>query len=276
MADMADWQGRVGQEWARKAAALDILLGPVGSAGLDMLGELGGRRVLDLGCGAGATTIELADRGAIATGVDVSEALLDVARTRDEAFRCTFIEGDAATVEFARRFDALYSRCGAMFFAQPAAAFGHLRAAMRPGAELAIVCWRELAENEWARKPLEIAAPLMGDGAALLTSPTGPGPFAWADPAVFQPVLAAANWQNIRWEAVDCMANLGAGDAAHPAERAAEFCLRIGPLASRLKGAEPALLDALRATLISGFEDSVKDNVVNIGTSAWVVRANAP
>jgi SAM-dependent methyltransferase len=49
---------------------------------LDLVGDVRGRRVLDLGCGAGHLAAELAGRGAHVTGVDGSERLLRHARAR--------------------------------------------------------------------------------------------------------------------------------------------------------------------------------------------------
>lgn len=51
---------------------------------LDLAGPLGGRRVLDVGCGDGTYAIEAAARGACVTALDVEEEMLDAARTRAE------------------------------------------------------------------------------------------------------------------------------------------------------------------------------------------------
>ena len=275
MANMGDWAGRVGEEWADKAEALDRLLGPYGAVGLDALGDVTGKRVLDLGCGAGATSIALAERGAFATGVDVSEALLDVARTRDPEMRCAFVLGDAAEVEYARRFDALYSRCGAMFFDDPVRAFRHMRAYLRDEAPLSIVAWTAPKFNEWASLPIELARPILGPAQSSL-SPTGvPGPFAWADEATFKPILARAGFGRIEATRMAMSAPVGAGDYADPVERAAHFCMRIGPLASRLRQVAPEARADIKAALIAGLSSLPQDGDVLMGGEAWVITATA-
>jgi len=68
MSEAIEWAGRVGAEWAKQADGLDGLLGPMGDVGIDALGDVSGLRVLDLGCGAGATSLTLSQRGADVVG----------------------------------------------------------------------------------------------------------------------------------------------------------------------------------------------------------------
>ena len=111
-------------------------------------------RVLDIGCGAGTTTLQLAQIVAPGrmTGVDISAPLLAVARTRAEA-SADFVEADASMHSFAPEFDLVFSRFGVMFFADPVAAFTHIKTALRRGGKLAFVCWRAFDENDWAFAP---------------------------------------------------------------------------------------------------------------------------
>jgi 2-polyprenyl-3-methyl-5-hydroxy-6-metoxy-1,4-benzoquinol methylase len=65
---------------------------------LELIGNIAGRRVLDVGCGDGEFAVELAKRGAIVTGIDVSAAMIDAARSRarqknaDVAFQVAIAE----------------------------------------------------------------------------------------------------------------------------------------------------------------------------------------
>ena len=273
MVNVQDWSGRVGEEWADKAEALDGMLGPFGDAGIDALGDVVGKRIIDLGCGAGATSIALADRGALVTGVDVSEALLDVARTRDPDMRCAFVLADAGEVELARRFDALYSRCGAMFFDAPVPAFRHLHGQLRDGAALSIVCWTDPADNEWAQLPLDLAAPILGPCAPSVAG--RPGPFAWAREGVFLPILREAGFSGISAEIVERDAPVGAGLAEDPLERAAHFCTRIGPLARHLRDHGRDMRAEVRDALMDGFAGRVANGAVHLKGRAWVITAQS-
>jgi ubiquinone biosynthesis O-methyltransferase len=69
----------------------------------DLAGPLAGKRVLDVGCGDGAYSIEAAKRGAVVTGIDTSVEMLAAARRRAEeaGVRIAFVEGDARKVPFA-------------------------------------------------------------------------------------------------------------------------------------------------------------------------------
>lgn len=272
MATKSEWQGRVGREWADKAEALDLLLGPAGQAGIDTLGPLAGRRVLDLGSGAGQTAVEMAQSGARVVGVDVSEDLMAVARRRDKQKQVAFLLADAAQTDLPGPFDALYSRCGAMFFDDPVQGWTHLRAEVGPGCKLAVVCWASAHENDWARVPLNEAQPILGEAATQLAPPSGPGPFAWSRPETFKTILTEAGWKNLTWNKVEVLAEIGTGKDPDPVERAVAFCMRIGPLAGRLQGVDPELRDQIKARLRKRLPDYLQGGVVKLASSAWVIE----
>ena len=126
MTESPEWQGKLGAVWAQNAAALDRMLSPVGDVGLDALGSVAGRFVVDIGCGAGACSVDLARRGARVLGVDLSADLLEVARGRSRGLDISYHCGDV--VSLARDggltgAEALFSRCGTMFFDDQAEAW---------------------------------------------------------------------------------------------------------------------------------------------------------
>jgi 2-polyprenyl-3-methyl-5-hydroxy-6-metoxy-1,4-benzoquinol methylase len=73
------------------------------------LGDLSGRRVLDIGCGPGRYAVALAERGAEVVGVDISETMLSLARgharERGVAGACRFVRHDFAVYEPDEVFD---------------------------------------------------------------------------------------------------------------------------------------------------------------------------
>src|SRR5881628_2723223 len=153
-----------------------------------------GERVIDIGCGCGDTTIALARRvgpAGLVLGIDVSAPMLaraaDAAREAGVA-HVRFEHADAQTHRFpAQAFDVLYSRFGVMFFSDPAAAFGNLRTALRPGGRLGFVCWQAVPENPWIAVPLEAAAQHMA--LPPPPAPGAPGPFSFADPERVRRIL---------------------------------------------------------------------------------------
>ncbi len=156
-----------------------------------------GDRVLDVGCGAGLTTREAA-RAATpgrALGIDISERMLEHARAAAQAERLDNVDwvlADAQTYRFPPgAFDAVISRFGTMFFADPAAAFANIAAALRPGGRLALLVWQAGAANEWAR---EIAGAV---GEAAQPPPPGADPFSLGDPASTTSVLEHAGFEAV-------------------------------------------------------------------------------
>lgn len=238
------------------------------------LGARPGERILDLGCGSGASTIALADSvrpGGHVTGIDVSPDLLSDARARaDGRNDVTLIEADAERYAFpVAQTDALYSRFGSMFFDNPPHAFRNLHRALRPGARAVFVAWREPARNQWASVPSTFAA----EGMISPGAPSGPGPFAWEDPGTFRPLLGDAGFRIVAEHTHEFMAEIADGDDPDPVERAIAFMMRIGPMASRLKGApEEAKVEA-EAFLRRRLPRHVQGGVVRLLASAWIIEA---
>ena len=275
LASREDWIGRTGQEWAKRSEALDLLLGPAGDAGLRTLAARPGERILDLGCGSGASTAALAEAvtpAGLATGVDVSPDLLALARTRlADMPGADLIEADAERHDFGEGvFDALYSRFGAMFFDNPAVAFQNLHRALRPGSRAVFVAWREPARNQWASVPMTFAA----EGLVAPGPGSGPGPFAWADPAVYRPILEEAGFRDISESSLEFMAEIAEGDGEDPLDRAVAFMLKIGPLAARLRGASDEAKREAEAFLARRLTRHVHDGAVRLLASAWVIEAH--
>ena len=180
------WNSEQGEEWVALQTDLDVMFRPVLQELLARAAPGEGERVLDVGCGAGSSTLAFAARvGADgeAVGADVSAPLLERARrsmARAGVANVQFLLADAQTHAFeAERFDLLASRFGVMFFADPLAAFTNLAAALRRQGRVCFISWAELADNVWFRIPRDIAVARLGPPTPA--PPTAPGPFAFSD-----------------------------------------------------------------------------------------------
>ena len=216
------WNNAVGKTWTRFQKQLDIQLAPIGARVLEIADVRPEEDALDIGCGAGAMTVDLSKRagahGRVA-GVDISGPLLAVARARavdPAAAPIAWIEADAQVHAFApQTLDLAISRFGVMFFDDPAAAFANLHRATKPGGRLVFACWRGIEENPWLTLPLDAAAHLVP--LPRPTSVGAPGPFAFADPKRVDDMLGRAGWTKVALDRFD--APIG-GSAARRSGRA--------------------------------------------------------
>ena len=194
--------------WVREADRWDGTSGRFGDAMLEAAELEPGQRVLDVGCGAGSTTIEAARRVApkgSAVGVDISGPALAIARERADASALDaidFIEADAQVHPFeSGAFDAVISRFGTMFFGDPVAAFANLRHALRRGGRLAIVAWQGPFESEWTTVAVNVAIAHFGHPPDL-GAPGGPGPYAFADGDLFRSVVTTSGFRDVTLAAI--------------------------------------------------------------------------
>lgn len=274
---IAEWNGALGQRWAESQRETDAVVAAFGQAAMQRAAAQPGERVIDIGCGCGDTSLELARRvgeGGRVLGVDVSRPMLEVARARAAAAglrQLDFDEADASAAPLPVGSDLLYSRFGVMFFADPVAAFVHLRAALRPGGRLVFVCWRAPRDNAWAMAPLMAARRALGITPPP-ADPLAPGPFAFADGERTRSILADAGFAAIELQRVDAPIRIG----ATPRE-AAEAAVRLGPTARLVRevGTDhlPAILQGIERELAS---QAAADGQVSLGGSTWLVSGAVP
>jgi SAM-dependent methyltransferase len=273
MTGAAEWRGDVGEVWAEEWRRTDRMLAPVNDALVAQAVALAPVRILDIGCGAGATSLALADAlpAADIVGIDLSAALVGVAETRGGS-RARFEVADAVTWPGDRDgFDLIVSRHGVMFFAEPVAAFAHIHGLVRCGGRLLFSCFRARDENEWvgALRPV-----FERFAAASLAAPDPPvGPFALADPARIESILRESGFATPRIAPLDF--DFAAGAGADPVGDALAYFRRIGPFATLLRDLErdagAAAIDLL-AEILAGH--CAGDRVV-LRAAAWIVLSGA-
>ncbi|MCL2447500.1 MAG: SAM-dependent methyltransferase, partial [Polyangiaceae bacterium] len=271
---IAIWNGPVGERWAREQESADRAFAAFAAELLSRAELKPGQRVLDIGCGNGTTTLAAADAvgpGGAVFGVDVSSPMLARARARSLGRpNVDYALGSAATQDFGRAFDVAISRFGVMFFADPVAAFAHLRGALRPGGALVFTCWRAPAENAWARCPHEAAAPHLPPAAPQ--DPLAPGPFAFADAGRVTRILRDAGFGAIDvapFDAEVVLSNAGLDDAVR-------FAVSFGPTAGALREADESTAARAREAIAARFEPLLRGPRLVLGGAVWVVRAIVP
>ncbi|MEP6785179.1 MAG: class I SAM-dependent methyltransferase [Sphingomonadales bacterium] len=271
-----DWRGRVGKgwatEWERTDRSFAGLTGQLVDAAIAALPTGSGDRLhfLDIGCGAGETTIALADArpNADATGLDLSADLVAVAQDRASGrINCHFVEGDATAWRGDVPFDAALSRHGVMFFSDPVAAFAHLRSLMKPGAPLVFSCFRDRSENLWASEATRLL------NTPPPTDPDAPGPFAFANVARVTSIMNLAGWHDIRPTPVDFAYVAGAGE--DPVADALSYFSRIGPAAPLIAAMPDQERTVFRTRFAEVLAAQVKDGVVSFPAAAWIWQAQA-
>ena len=275
MTDQSEWTGKVGNVWAYEWRRTDRSFGPVTERLLQVAQATAFAQALDIGCGAGEVSVDLA-KGAPSSrvlGVDISGDLLDVARARSgDLPNLRFELADAASwmAGEAEKPDLLVSRHGVMFFADPAAAFAHIRAQSAAGAQLVFSCFRERGENEWARE-LASVVPSNGDTSP---DPDAPGPFAFGRRERVTHLLAQAGWTDIAFEAVDY--GMVAGQGGDAVADALSYFQRIGPIARAAAALEPSTKEAMLERLLALLEGHHRDGEVSLPAACWIVTARAP
>jgi SAM-dependent methyltransferase len=276
---VAYWSGEGGERWLAMAAHVERVVAPFGAAALAAAAPRQGEQVLDVGCGTGGTTVELA-RGVGATGavvgVDVSPTLAEAARQRLEASgmqHARVLEANAETHPFAPgQFDLVFSRFGVMFFHDPVAAFVNLRRATGAAGRMVFLCWRRLADNPWAAAPLEAARPHLPP--IPPPGPEDPGPFAFGDPDRVRRILGAAGWRDVSLESVDAEVVLA---AAGGIDDALAFLTRAGPTGRAMLRASEAERERASAAVREALAPKLgADGALRLPGSCWLVRARAP
>ncbi len=227
-------------------------------------------RVLDIGCGAGFSTIDVARRapGGEAVGVDISRRMIEHARKEAEAAAVTnvrFEHADAQAQSLGSAHSLAISVFGTMFFSDPVAAFRNINAALRPGGRLAVFTWQALGRNEW----LTAIRGALAVGRQLPEPPAGtPGPFAQAEPDHIRSVLEQAGFTDVELLSVEEPMWFGAD-----ADDAYGFLQTMGITKGLTEGLEIAdreqALKALRQTA----EDHETPDGVLFGSAAWLVKA---
>ena len=234
------------------------------------LAAMAGERILDIGCGSGQTSMELAravDPGGAVLGMDLSTPLLEIARRRASGIQgLSFAQGDAQVFPYVpESFDAAYSRFGVMFFADPVAAFINIRRALKPGGRLAFACWRPPDENPILTLPMQAAAPYLPP-IPPAAEPEAPGPFAFASQERVRSILAAAGFEAINAAPHD--EAVGSGDL----ETVLALSLRVGML-GRFLNENPSMREVATQPVRAALAAHDGPEGVKLNAAIWIVTA---
>lgn len=268
------WNGESGRYWIahreRHLAGHQHLVPYLFSAAEISPGE----RVLDVGCGCGATTMaaahaaggsEISSRGC-AVGLDLSGPMLSVGRQlaqRAGVSNVRFVQGDAQTCPLRRSScDVMISSFGVMFFDNPAAAFAGIASALGHGGRLAFLCWQHDRLNELFAIPLR----------AFAAHTQLPGPAVgdlFFDPRQVTDLLSSTGWEKIRIDAVNEPAWIGSD--------VCDVMSYVGgmPMVRSLMAGlgNEALAERVLSTIEEQYAERQRADGIWVRAAAWLVSA---
>jgi SAM-dependent methyltransferase len=275
------WDGPLYDRFVRFRELVTTGLGAHGEAALELYPPRAGERVLDLGCGFGDTTQQIAELlGAQGEVVGVDAAANFIETAREEAAQAgltnvSFAVADVQAADLGGPYDMAFSRFGTMFFANPVAALRNVRRALKPGGQLVMVVWRRRIDNDWLYRGQTIVEGIVSRPEEYDEPTCGPGPFSMADADTTSEVLLHAGFKDIALRRCDVPIAIG-----KDVEEAIDMVMAIGPAGEilRLAGDRAAHLhgevrEALRAGLA---EFDAPDGFIRAPASTWIVSATAP
>ena len=209
------WSGKGGDIWVERQNAMDTMLSPLGEAALNKLNFNEEENVLDIGCGCGHTTLNIAKRigpSGNVTGLDISEPMLKRAKESavemsitNTSFKCIDVQTEDLGDQI---YSTAFSRFGVMFFEDSVAAFKNINKSLISGGYLSFVCWQSPAVNPWqslfiqeVKKFLDLPSP----------PPRSPGPFAFMESEYVSSILEESKFQDIKIEGHETEVNMFSG-----------------------------------------------------------------
>ena len=246
---------------AELADLIDLQMSQPGLGAMNALGPMQGKTVLDVGCGAGQTLLQLSERvgsSGRVIGVDIAPRVLSVARARlSHLPQVSIQQADAAQLLLPdQSVDLVYSRFGVMFFPDPVQAFTNLLRMLRPGSQIGFVCWRSIQENELDLVPLEAAGLALGDAPHV----------SFEHPRFIEEVLRAAGFDQVKIDPLDVEVSCGDVD------KTLDVVTRVGALGRILRDA-PDARPQLRSRVQEALVRRANLGMVGLKDATWIVTA---
>jgi len=269
------WSGKGGDYWVEKQSEMDIMLNPLGEKALTKLDLKSNSEVLDIGCGCGATTLEIAKQvseGTV-TGLDISVPMLDKAESEagiqgiaNVDFRVVDVQVDQLASE---KYDYVYSRFGVMFFDDPYEAFKNIFSSIKEGGELSFVCWQDPSLNPWQSLSVQV---IRGYLDMPSPPPRSPGPFAFHEKDYVKEILEKSGFSNISFDDNQEDITMFSGKSL---QEASEDYLAINPVVTEMLKDSP---DDLKAEIVESLKEAFsefhKGDGLVFPSATWVVSAS--
>jgi SAM-dependent methyltransferase len=275
------WDGPLFDSFVKFRNIVTTGLGAHGNEALRLNPPEKGERVLDVGCGFGDTTQQIAGLvgpSGEAVGVDAAPKFIDAATQEAKEAgvgNASFLVADVQTDPLNGPYDRAFSRMGTMFFISPVAALRNVRESLVPGGELCMVVWRRREDNLWLYRAQQIVEAIVQKPEEYDEPTCGPGPFSMANADTVTDQLMYAGWENISLHRCD-IEILGGNDL----DQALDLVMSIGPAGEilRLQGDRAAhLVPQVEAALREGLAEYQRDDgSIWSMASTWIVTANAP
>jgi len=269
------WSGKGGDYWVEKQSEMDIMLNPLGEKALAKLDLKSNSDVLDIGCGCGATTLEIAKKvseGTV-TGLDISVPMLDKAESEASIqgianvdFKVVDVQVDQLASE---KYDYVYSRFGVMFFDDPYEAFKNIFSSIKEGGELSFVCWQDPSLNPWQSLSVQV---IRGYLDMPSPPPRSPGPFAFHEKDYVKEILEKSGFSNISFDDNQEDITMFSGKSL---QEASEDYLAINPVVTEMLKDSP---DDLKAEIVESLKEAFsefhKGDGLVFPSATWVVSAS--
>ena len=266
------WNAQTADYWVRHKSALDTLLQPLTDLLLEAADLSGSEQVADIGCGTGATALQIASAlndGGHVIGIDISRNLIHSAvRGAQEAGikNVSFIEADAARFAFDKAQDLLISRCGVMFFGDLIKAFSHLRKGLQPDGRLLLAVWCAPDENEWYQFPMRCVEAFSETRG--FPDYDAPGAFTLAKEARVQDILNTAGFTEIKLTSHQPTLFVGG-----TVVEAAELFMAMNSIRTLLHEADETLEERVLQHMLEGLRDYQQDAGVYMKSACWLISA---
>src|SRR5215210_7846621 len=275
------WDGPLYDRWLKFRHVVTTGLGAHGDAALALSPPQQGQRVLDIGCGLGDTTQQIAALVGVegeAVGVDAAANFIETA-TAEAAeagvANARFFVADVQTDPLGGPYDMAFSRMGTMFFISPVAALRNVCNSLVPGGKLVMVVWRVREDNLWMYRAQQIVEGIVQKPEEYDEPTCGPGPFSMAGADTTSDILVHAGFTDISLRRCDIEIMGG-----RTLDEALDLVMSIGPAGEilRLQGDRAAeVLPEVEAALREGLAEYLReDGSVWAPASTWIVTATAP